>query len=73
MRVEEAKKEIPDMEAMNKYLCGDCISKSIGRCTGICDRLDKARKIGYERLIACYARHNGYHKMVCNYIRVANI
>lgn len=29
MRIEEAKKEIPDMESMYKYLCGDCISKTL--------------------------------------------
>ena len=67
MTVEEAKAEIPDIDAFCHWGCVHCNSEWY--CPTYCDLLKKSRRIPFNRILACYARHEGDPVKVFNYIK----
>lgn len=67
MTVEEAKVEIPDIDAFCRWGCVHCNSEWY--CPTYCDLLEKAKRIPFNRILECYARHEGDPVKVFNYIK----
>ena len=67
MTVEEAKAEIPDIDAFCYWGCVHCNSEWF--CPTYCDLLEKARRIPFNRILECYARHEGDVVKVFRYIQ----
>ena len=57
MTIEEAKEYIPDFEAFCKKACNMCENKYC--CPQRCKDLCKAEQIDFNRILNCYARHDG--------------
>lgn len=67
MTVEEAKAEIPDIDAFCHWGCINCNSEWY--CPTYCDLLEKARRIPFNRILECFARHESDPVKVFNYIK----
>lgn len=67
MTITEAKTEIPDIDSFSHWGCNNC--KSEWYCPTYCELLEKARKIPFDRIIACYARYDGDAVKVFRYIK----
>ena len=67
MTVEEARAEIPTIDAFCHWGCINCNSEWY--CPTYCDLLEKARRIPFNRILECYARHEGDPVKVFNYIK----
>ena len=67
MTVEEARKEIPNIDSFCHLACNWC--RSEWYCPTYCDYLEKARKLDFERILKCYAKHDGDINKVCRYIK----
>ena len=71
MTLEEAKKEISDIDRFCHAACIQCSSEWF--CPTYCEMLEKARKISYERLLKCYARNDGDWRKVFRYVNRTRI
>lgn len=67
MTPEEAKVEIPDIDTFCRHACVHCNSEWY--CPSYCDLLEKARRMPFDRIVACYARHEGDMAKVFRYIK----
>lgn len=67
MTVAEAKVEIPDIDAFCRAACVHCSNDWY--CPTYCDALEKARRIPFDRLLACYARHEGDWVGIWRYLK----
>ncbi len=68
MTIEEAREAMPDIEYVLKNICHIC--SNVDLCKN-CKMHKKANRIGYERILAYYARNEGNMKKVLRYIRKA--
>ena len=71
MRVEEAREEIPNIEAFCFHACINCNNDWF--CPSHCDTLERAKLMDYELLVQCYARHDGDWSKVFRYIKQRRI
>lgn len=67
MTITEAKAEIPDIDSFLHWGCINC--KSEWYCPTYCELLEKAKKIPFDRILSCYARHDGDAVKVFRYIK----
>ncbi len=72
MTVEQAREEIPDIDTFCR-LCCNCCTVNGWYCPTECGVLQKARKLDFERIIKCYAKHDGDLQKVNRYIRATKI
>lgn len=68
MTVDEAKKEIGTMDSLCEMFCNYCTTND-WYCPSECNELLKARELGFDRLVNCYARHDGDLVKVMRYIK----
>lgn len=57
MTIEEAKKDIPDFDSFCRQACLRC--NNDWYCPSYCDVLEKAERMDFNRILKCYARHDG--------------
>lgn len=72
MTEDEAREEIPDIY----NFCYDFCTCGCGHedyCPSECYVLEKARRLDFNRIIKCYARHDGDLQKVCRYIKEAKV
>lgn len=67
MKLTEAKAEIKDIDTFCHCACIHCNNDWF--CPSYCEMLEKARRIPFYRIIACYARHDGDMAKVFRYIK----
>ena len=72
MTIEEAKEYIPDFEAFRKEACTVCTAND-WYCPNVCDTLLKAGELDYNRILKCYARHDGEMYKVFRWLKQARI
>ena len=72
MTYEEAKREIPDFESFRIDCCNHCTGND-WYCPSDCEMLEKARKLDFDRILKCYARHDGDLRKVSRYIKETKI
>lgn len=65
--IEEAREEIPNIDAFCKKACINC--KNDWFCPSFCDTLEAAIKMDFELLVKCYARHEGDWRKIYRYIK----
>lgn len=68
MTIEEARKEIIDIDTFCYLCCNNCIGND-WYCPSFCKMLIKARELDFDRIVKCYARHDGDLKKVYRYIK----
>lgn len=68
MTVEEAREEIPTIDSYISHSCGCCTSND-WYCPNLCEELEKAKRIPFEKIQAAYARHDGDMRKVFRYIK----
>lgn len=73
MTIEEAKEYIPDFEAFRKEACTVCTANDWYCPFNVCDTLLKAGELDYNRILKCYARHDGEMYKVFRWIKQARI
>lgn len=71
MTIEEAKEYIPDFEAYCKEACNTC--KHEYYCPQLCEELCKAERIDFNRILNCYARHDGEMYKVLRWLKQARV
>lgn len=71
MTIEEAKEYIPDFEAFCKEACATCTEEWY--CPHNCEILSKATKMDFNRILKCYARHDGEMYKVLRWLKQARI
>ena len=67
MTYEQAKEELQDIERFQNQACIACDNEWF--CPSYCDMLLKAEKLDFDRIIKCYARHDGDMSKVFRYIK----
>lgn len=67
MTYEQAKEQIPDFEGFKSECCQNCTSND-WYCPSDCEMLEKVRKLDYDRILKCYAKHDGDLRKVERYI-----
>ena len=67
MTIEKAREEIPDIDSFCYDACIVCSCEWF--CPSDCSVLEKARKLDFERILKCYAKHDGDINKVCRYIK----
>jgi hypothetical protein len=72
MTYEEAKEQIPDFESFRVECCNSCTSND-WYCPSDCEMLEKARKLDFDRILKCYAKHDGDLSKVAGYIKRTKI
>lgn len=72
MTIKEAKEYIPDFEAFRNEFCSVCVAND-WYCPNVCDTLLKAGELDYNRILKCYARHDGEMYKVFRWIKQARI
>lgn len=72
MTYEEAKDELIDIENFCSYMC-NCWCDNDWYCPSECDVLKKARQLDFDRIIKCYAKHDGDIRKVVAYINATKI
>ena len=70
MTLEEAKEDITNFDSFVSYCCNRCTSND-WYCTSLCEVLEKAKRIPFDRIQKAYARHDGDMMRVIKYIRRA--
>lgn len=70
MTIEEVKEEIPTIESFIHQSCNMCTGND-WYCPRLCDDLEKAQRIPFEKIQSAYARHDGDMKKVFRYIKQA--
>lgn len=68
MTFEEAKSELGNIDNFCTSVCNYCTSND-WYCPTECDALEKARRIDFDRIIKCYAKHDGDLCKVMKYIK----
>ena len=71
MTIEEAKEYIPDFKSFYAEACAMCAQEWY--CPHNCEILDKARKMDFNRILKCYARHDGEMYKVLRWLKQARI
>lgn len=71
MTVEEARSAIPNIDAFCRAGCVNCSSEWY--CPTYCDILEKARKIPFNRILSCYARHEGDWVSIWKYLKATKV
>ena len=72
MTEKQAREELVSIDSLCHIVCNICSSND-WYCPTECDLLIKARKIDFDRIIKCYAQHNGDLVKVCRYIKNTRI
>jgi hypothetical protein len=72
MTVEEAKKDLGDIDRFCRCVCDYCTAND-WYCPTYCEMLEKARKIDFNRILKCYAKHEGDLMKVVRYIKATKI
>ena len=67
MNKQEALDEIPDIDTFCRICCDRCTGNDY-YCPSECDTLTKARKLDFDRIVNCYAKHDGDLNKVKRYI-----
>ena len=70
MTLEEAKEEIPTIEYFIQHSCDMCTAND-WYCPRLCDDLEKAKRMPFEKIQSAYARHDGDMVKVYRYIKQA--
>lgn len=70
MTLEEAKQELCDIDTFCKTACDNCTANDY-YCPSECEMLKKARKLDFDRIIKCYAKHDGDLYKVFAYLKTA--
>lgn len=70
MTIEEAKEEIPNFDSFVSMSCGSCIGND-WYCPKLCEDLEKAERMPFEKIQKAYARHDGDLQGVFRYIKQA--
>ncbi len=72
MTEQQAREEIPDIDTFCRICCDNCTSND-WYCPSDCEDLEKARKLDFDRIVKCYARHDGDLSKVARYIKTTKI
>lgn len=72
MNNKEALEELVDIDYFCKHACDTCTAND-WYCPSECEMLKKARKLDFDRIIKCYAKHNGDMCKVFRYIKNTKI
>ena len=72
MTVEEAKKELCNIDCFCRQVCNQCTAND-WYCPTYCEVLEKARKLDFCRIIKCYAKHEGDWTKVLRYVKSTKI
>ena len=67
MTYEKAKEELKDIDSFCHAACIACNNEWF--CPSYCDMLLKAEKLDFDRIVKCYARHDGDMSKVFRYIK----
>ncbi|MCD8372027.1 MAG: hypothetical protein LUD27_01855 [Clostridia bacterium] len=70
MTIKQAGDYIPDFECFEMEMCNNCTTPD-GYCLCNCYELEKAKQIGYNRLIRVYAEYDDDFSKVIDFIRRA--
>lgn len=68
MTIEEAKEKIPTIESFIQESCNHCTAND-WYFPSLCDDLEKAKRMPFEKIQAAYARHGGDMVKVHRYIK----
>lgn len=71
MTIEEAKEYIPDFDTFCGQACFCCNNEWF--CPTYCDVLEKASRIDFNRILKCYARHDGEMHKILRWLKQARI
>ena len=71
MTYEEAKEELKDIDSFCHRTCIACNSEWF--CPSYCDMLLKAKKLDFDRIIKCYAKHDGDMCKVFRYLETTKL
>lgn len=71
MTYKEAKEEIVDIDTFCRHACNSCSNDWY--CPTYCDLLEKAKRVPFDRIIHCYARHDGDMAKVFRFIRQTKV
>nr|DAM56600.1 MAG TPA: hypothetical protein [Caudoviricetes sp.] len=71
MTIEEAKEHIPDFEAFCNMACNNC--RHDYYCPQRCKDLRKTERMDFNRILKCYARHDGEMYKVFRWLKQARI
>lgn len=72
MTYEEALQEIPNIDSFCRYVC-NCGCGHEDYCPTECSLLEKARQLDFDRIVKCYARHEGDLEKVFRYIKCTKV
>lgn len=68
MTYEQALEELGDIDSFCRMCCNNCTSND-WYCPSECDDLEKARLLDFDRIVKCYAVHEGNLAKVFRYIK----
>lgn len=71
MTIEEAKKDIPGIYTFLAKACLCCSNEWY--CPTYCNVLEKAKRMDFNRILKCYARHDGEMYKVLRWLKQARI
>ena len=72
MTEQQAREEISTIDDFCQCCCDSCTANDY-YCPSECVVLQKARKLDFDRIVKCYAEHDGDLNKVCRYIRTTKI
>jgi hypothetical protein len=72
MTDKEALEELVDIDNFCKHACDMCTAND-WYCPSECEMLEKARKLDFDRIVKCYAKHDGDMCKVFMYIKSTKI
>lgn len=72
MTKDQALEDIGNIDQFCHQVCNACTSND-WYCPTECDVLVKARGIGFNRILKCYARHDGDLRRVIRYIKSTKV
>ena len=74
MTIEEAREQIPHFGTFRRMVCSDCPFTTKKFCLWHdCDEMNKARAMDFNRILKCYARHDGEMHKVLRWLKQARI
>lgn len=68
MTIDEVKEEIPTVNSFIQQSC-NCCNANDWYCPSLCNDLEKAKRMPFEKIQKAYARHDGDMKKVFRYIK----
>lgn len=71
MTTVDAREYIPNLTIFRKEACEAC--KQSDYCPQYCDTLLKAERMDFNRILKCYARHDGEMYKVLRWLKQARI